>query len=248
MRPTGTSVSRSVIRPRITAVPVRGGAASLVVGGGGAGATCAAVTSSSVAIRCSSLTSNLIRGASPLGLPYTRSRAPLRRRAPIAWLARGARSHLGMTDRVYETACSLIRGASPPGPPCWLARGGPSPRSALQAHSLPLVRTICEIASTADPDFSLPTLPLPTSYFLHFLLLLPTSTSRFVLQSSQLQTSHVRLQTFIAVSPPAGPSSAARSRPAECAPRARQFSRPSPRCRLRMTGTPPASACRSARR
>ena len=29
-----------------------------------------------------------IRGASPLGLPDTRSRAPLRRRAPIAWLAR----------------------------------------------------------------------------------------------------------------------------------------------------------------
>src|SRR5204862_5773731 len=31
--------------------------------------------------------SNLFRGASPLGLPYTRSRAPLRRRAPCAWLA-----------------------------------------------------------------------------------------------------------------------------------------------------------------
>ena len=36
---------------------------------------------------------NLIRGASPLGLPDTRSRAPLRRRAPLAWLARHARSH-----------------------------------------------------------------------------------------------------------------------------------------------------------
>ena len=34
----------------------------------------------------------LIRGASPLGLPYTRSRSPLRRLAPIAWLARAARS------------------------------------------------------------------------------------------------------------------------------------------------------------
>src|SRR5215510_10745351 len=31
--------------------------------------------------------SSFIRGASPLGLPYTRSRAPLRRRAPFAWLA-----------------------------------------------------------------------------------------------------------------------------------------------------------------
>ena len=32
-------------------------------------------------------------------LPYTRSRAPLRRRAPIAWLARMARSHLGVSVR-----------------------------------------------------------------------------------------------------------------------------------------------------
>jgi len=31
---------------------------------------------------------SLIRGASPLGLPHTLSRAPLRRRAPFAWLAR----------------------------------------------------------------------------------------------------------------------------------------------------------------
>jgi len=31
------------------------------------------------------------RGALPLGLPNTLSRAPLRRRAPFAWLARGAR-------------------------------------------------------------------------------------------------------------------------------------------------------------
>jgi len=34
----------------------------------------------------------LIRGASPLGLPDTLSRAPLRRRTPFAWLARAARS------------------------------------------------------------------------------------------------------------------------------------------------------------
>src|SRR5215471_2344308 len=34
-----------------------------------------------------SSSSFLTRGASPLGLPYTRSRPPLRRRAPIAWLA-----------------------------------------------------------------------------------------------------------------------------------------------------------------
>src|SRR5947207_15466814 len=37
---------------------------------------------------------NVIRGASPLGLPYTLSRSPLRRLAPFAWLARDARSHL----------------------------------------------------------------------------------------------------------------------------------------------------------
>jgi hypothetical protein len=33
-------------------------------------------------------TSSFIRGASPLGLPYTRSRSPLRRLAPFAWLIR----------------------------------------------------------------------------------------------------------------------------------------------------------------
>ena len=43
---------------------------------------------------------SLIRGASPLGLPYTLSRAPLRRRAPVAWLARDARSHLGTSVRL----------------------------------------------------------------------------------------------------------------------------------------------------
>ena len=37
-------------------------------------------------------TSLTTRGASPLGLPHTLSRAPLRRRAPFAWLARAARS------------------------------------------------------------------------------------------------------------------------------------------------------------
>ena len=37
----------------------------------------------------------ITRGASPLGLPYTRSRAPLRRRTPLAWLAHCVRSHVG---------------------------------------------------------------------------------------------------------------------------------------------------------
>ncbi len=42
---------------------------------------------------------SLVRGASPLGLPDTLSRAPLRRRAPVAWLARHARSRRGTSGR-----------------------------------------------------------------------------------------------------------------------------------------------------
>src|SRR6476619_1309556 len=42
--------------------------------------------------------SSLTRGASPLGLPCTLSRAPLRRRAPFAWLTRAARSRLLTPD------------------------------------------------------------------------------------------------------------------------------------------------------
>src|SRR5262245_31882450 len=41
---------------------------------------------------------------------------------------------------------SLIEGLSPLELRYWLARGGPTPRSARQAHSLPLVRAVCEIA------------------------------------------------------------------------------------------------------
>src|SRR6185436_19221297 len=39
------------------------------------------------------VTSISLREASPLGLPYTRSRSPRRRLAPIAWLTHCARSH-----------------------------------------------------------------------------------------------------------------------------------------------------------
>ncbi len=53
----------------------------------------------------------LILGALPLGLPDTRARPPLRRRAPCAWLARGARSRFRLNPRA----------------PCaWLARGARS--------------------------------------------------------------------------------------------------------------------------
>ena len=41
--------------------------------------------------------SRVIRGASPLGLPYTRPRSPLRRLPPGAWLAR-CRSLATATD------------------------------------------------------------------------------------------------------------------------------------------------------
>ena len=44
---------------------------------------------------CASFNRCFNRGASPLGLPCTRTRAPLRRRAPVAWLARNARSRPG---------------------------------------------------------------------------------------------------------------------------------------------------------
>ena len=52
------------------------------------------------------------RGASPLGLPCTRPRSPLRRLAPGAWLARGARSRgRGFAPRTPPHAPSL---AAPP--------------------------------------------------------------------------------------------------------------------------------------
>ena len=47
---------------------------------------------------------------------------------------------------LYRPPLALSGGLRPAEPPCWLARGAPTPRSARQAHSLPLVRAICEIA------------------------------------------------------------------------------------------------------
>ena len=47
--------------------------------------------------------SSLIRGASPLGLPDTLSRSPLRRLAPFAWLARDARSHNAVSCESHST-------------------------------------------------------------------------------------------------------------------------------------------------
>jgi len=50
----------------------------------------------------------LSEGLLPLGLPYTRSRSPLRRLAPIAWLARHARSHVGTSVRVMRQLLARI--------------------------------------------------------------------------------------------------------------------------------------------
>ncbi len=75
-----------------------------------------------------------------LELPYTRSRAPLRRRAPFAWLARGARIYRGASPLELPDTRSrapLRRRA----PFAWLARGahhlsrGFAPRTPLHALS-----------------------------------------------------------------------------------------------------------------
>src|SRR3954467_11255019 len=72
-----------------------------------------------------------IRGAPPLGLPYTRSRAPRRRRAPIAWLARRTRSL-----SVCEMASNLNpRGFAPRTPRHALSRAASSARSDRVARS-----------------------------------------------------------------------------------------------------------------
>src|SRR5688572_23208171 len=45
----------------------------------------------------------VIRGASPLGLPHTLSRAPLRRRAPFAWLARALHRSVNFSNTIRPT-------------------------------------------------------------------------------------------------------------------------------------------------
>src|SRR5260221_8168119 len=71
------------------------------------------------------------RGASPLGLPYTRSRAPLRRRPPIAWLTRSARSHPDLPAIHYSP-----RGFAPRTPLHALSRAASPAPSDRVAHSL----------------------------------------------------------------------------------------------------------------
>src|SRR5258706_374355 len=73
-----------------------------------------------------------IGGASPLGLPDTLSRAPLRRRAPFAWLA-AARSHDGEDD-------FHPRGFAPRTPRHALSRAASSARSVRVARCRSLAR------------------------------------------------------------------------------------------------------------
>src|SRR5260221_411861 len=94
-------------------------------------------------------------GLSPLGLPYTRTRSPLRRLAPFAWLTRSARSHQFATGfrpsdsptralarrfagslRLRGSLAPLVRISSP---------RAFAPRTPLHAHSLAAspARSVC---------------------------------------------------------------------------------------------------------
>src|SRR5580765_3395210 len=83
--------------------------------------------------------SSPIRGALPLGLPDTLSRAPLRRRAPFAWLTRG-RSFANTVSRFASASSSYPRGFAPRTPRHALSRAAAPARSVRVAHSRPLVR------------------------------------------------------------------------------------------------------------
>src|ERR1043165_6436281 len=59
----------------------------------------------------------LTGGLRPAGPPYTRPRSPLRRLAPVAWLARGARSRDAITAPSPCHRLYLPGGFAPPDPP-----------------------------------------------------------------------------------------------------------------------------------
>src|SRR5918994_1861020 len=84
--------------------------------------------------------SSLLRGALPLGLPYTLPRAPRRRRAPVTWLVRGA--HSLPTPRII----SPPRGLAPRTP-----LHAPS-RAASPARSGHVARSRCSLAPTRILD------------------------------------------------------------------------------------------------
>src|SRR5213078_3306618 len=75
----------------------------------------------------------LIREALPLGLPPPPSRAPLRRRAPFAWLVRCAHSPLLSRG---PSGLSYPRGVAPRTPPPALSRAAAPARSVRVARSL----------------------------------------------------------------------------------------------------------------
>src|SRR3954453_21011590 len=82
---------------------------------------------------------NVIRGASPLGLPCTLSRSPLRRLPPFAWLARDAPSHeaspLGLPSTLSRSPLRRL-------PPfAWLARDAPSHEASPLGLSCTLSRS-----------------------------------------------------------------------------------------------------------
>src|SRR5262249_2351052 len=91
---------------------------------------------------------SLIRGASPLGLPYTVARAPLRRRAPLRWLA-SLRS-LALSRRIASLRslalsrsivrahrhCRLLTSAT-----AWAAIASPRPTASTPSLVLPLMLT-----------------------------------------------------------------------------------------------------------
>src|SRR5689334_9287497 len=113
----------------------------------------ASVARSAAFARCDHRTftlspSLLTGGLRPAGPPYRRPRSPLRRLAPVAWLARGARSRDAITAPSPCHRLYLPGGFAPPDPPyrrprsplrrlapvAWLARGARS-RDAITAPS-----------------------------------------------------------------------------------------------------------------
>jgi hypothetical protein len=95
----------------------------------------------------------IVRGRPGVFLPGSQALSATKKCSNLVGPLVGARSNSSglpagsrSVQSIYAAAdalSTLIRWASPPGPPYWLARGGPTPRAARQAHSLSLVRAVC---------------------------------------------------------------------------------------------------------
>src|SRR6266567_1412517 len=138
-----SSASRPVVPPSLftTQAPAN---TSAVLASTYVPVTDAGLAASVASIRLESATESAIffiafsyRGASPLELPYTRSRSPLRRLAPIAWLTRGARSRLRGRSISGLRSRSRIqsRGFAPRTPLHALSLAASPARSDRVAHS-----------------------------------------------------------------------------------------------------------------